>query len=784
VSAKNPVDLSELSMIELLQLEVENQGLVLTENLLALEQNPTDASRLETLMRAAHSLKGAARMVDRNDVVGVAHELEDVFVAAQKGSLVLVPEHVDVLLRGVDLLHRIAQASDDDVGTAKSERATSVQQFLMDLAKLRLDEPPEAKIEISRSPAAEGADFWDAVTNTPGDGASINAQVPAAITTEVAATVNVASNEGDEKKQKHQRFLRVTPENLNRLLALTGESLVESRLLLPFFESLQRLKRQHSELAQIFDRVRESLSREKISEEADAQVVQARTQLTLCREHLSGRLLELEEFHRRSTSLSHRLYDEALACRMRPFADGVHGFPRMVRDLARDLGKQVRLEIQGQDTLVDREILEKLEAPLTHLLRNSIDHGIELPTARRAAGKPEEGIIRLEARHSAGNLLATVSDDGRGIDLAELRSAVIQKKLTTAEAAGQMSESELLEFLLLPGFTMKQTVTEISGRGVGLDAVQAIVKEVRGAIRVETRLGSGTTFQMQLPLTLSIVRALLVEIGNEPYAFPLVHIDRALKVAKKDIETVAGRQHFRFEDQQIGLIPASRIFGGEEGNHVSDHVAIVVISNKTTQYGLLTERFLGERELVVQPLDPRLGKIKDISAGALLDNGSPVLIVDVEDLIRSVEKSIEAVILGSLQRAGGEETKQKRKRILVVDDSLTVRELEKKLLQTRGYEVEVAVDGMDGWNAARTGDFDLVISDIDMPRMDGIEFVTLLKKDVNLKSIPVVIVSYKDRVEDRRRGLEAGADYYLAKASFHDEALIQAVMSLIGEAEE
>jgi len=231
VSAKNPVDLSELSMIELLQLEVENQGLVLTENLLALEQNPTDASRLETLMRAAHSLKGAARMVDRNDVVGVAHELEDVFVAAQKGSLVLVPEHVDVLLRGVDLLHRIAQASDDDVGTAKSERATSVQQFLMDLAKLRLDEPPEAKIEISRSPAAEGADFWDAVTNTPGDGASITAQVPAAITTEVAATVNVASNEGDEKKQKHQRFLRVTPENLNRLLALTGESLANGQWL-------------------------------------------------------------------------------------------------------------------------------------------------------------------------------------------------------------------------------------------------------------------------------------------------------------------------------------------------------------------------------------------------------------------------------------------------------------------------------------------------------------------------------------------------------------------------
>ena len=266
------------------------------------------------------------------------------------------------------------------------------------------------------------------------------------------------SKDGDDAKQKHQRFLRVTPENLNRLLALTGESLVESRRLAPFSKSLLRLKREHHELAQILDRVRGSLSREKFNEHAEAQVAQARVQLVRCREDLSKRLLELEEFHRRSANLSHRLYDEALACRMRPFADGIQGFPRMVRDLARDLGKQVRLEIQGPDTYVDRDILEKLEAPLTHLLRNAIDHGIELPEVRRAAGKSGEGTIRLEAQHSAGNLLITVSDDGRGIDLADLREAIVQKKLTTPEAAEQMSESEVLEFLLLPGFTTKQKV--------------------------------------------------------------------------------------------------------------------------------------------------------------------------------------------------------------------------------------------------------------------------------------------------------------------------------------
>ncbi len=753
-------------MAELFRLEVENQSVVLTENLLGLEQNPIDASRLGALMRAAHSLKGAARMVDQDAAVSVAHELEDVFVAAQEGLLVLLPEHVDVLLRGVDLLHRIAQAPDDEIETEKSKRADEVQQLLRDLAKVRLDDPSKAVKGILESLQSEDTNVSDSV----------------AIISKAHAVLPSPSNDVDDARRKRQRFLRVTPENLNRVLALTGESLVESRRLVPFLESLLRLKRQHNELAQILDRVRELLNLEKFGERAEAQVAQARAQLVRCREDLSERLLELESFHRRSANLSHRLYDEALACRMRPFADGIHGFPRMVRDLARDLGKQVRLEIRGPDTYVDRDILEKLEAPLTHLLRNAIDHGIELPEVRSAAGKSGEGTIRLEAQHSAGNLLITVSDDGSGIDLADLRNAIVQKNLTTPEAAEQMSDSEVLEFLLLPGFTMKQTVTDISGRGVGLDAVQAIVREVRGAIRVWTDLGRGTTLQMQLPLTLSIVRALLVEIGDEAYAFPLVHINRALKVAKKDIEVTAGRQHFRFEDRQIGLIAANQIFGGREDNHSGEQVPVVVIGNKANFYGVVTGKFLGERELVIRPLDPRLGKIKDISSGALLDDGLPVLIVDVEDLIRSIEKSIEAGTSGAVQSGTSGETQKRPKRVLVVDDSLTVRELEKKLLQTRDYEVEVAVDGMDGWNAARTGHFDLVITDIDMPRMDGIELVTLIKKDSNLKSLPVMIVSYKDRAEDRRRGLDAGADYYLVKAGFHDDALLQAVLNLIGEA--
>src|SRR5271165_2642997 len=250
VSVKVPNDLSEFSMVELFRLEVENQSVVFTENLLALEQNPKDASRLAALMRAAHSLKGAARMIDLDAAVSVAHELEGIFVAAQEESLVLLPEHIDVLLRGVDLLHRIAQAPDDKIGTERSECADEVQQFLRDLAKVRVDDPSEAVKGITGSPQSENTNVSDSVTSI----------------SEPAAAITNPSNDVDDAKQKHQRFLRVTPENLNRLLALTGESLVESRRLVPFSKSLLRLKREHNELARTLDRVRESLGGQRFNE--------------------------------------------------------------------------------------------------------------------------------------------------------------------------------------------------------------------------------------------------------------------------------------------------------------------------------------------------------------------------------------------------------------------------------------------------------------------------------------------------------------------------------------
>ena len=432
--------------------------------------------------------------------------------------------------------------------------------------------------------------------------------------------------------------------------------------------------------------------------------------------------------------------------------------------------------------MVDRDILERLKAPLDHLLRNAIDHGIEFPAERRLVGKPMEGVLQITACHRAGMLLITVADDGRGIALEAIRLAAVEKKLTTHELAQEMSEAELLEFLFLPAFTLKGSVSEISGRGVGLDVVQTMVKEVGGSVRVSSQIGQGTRFQLDLPLTLSVIRTLLAEIGSEPYAFPLARIDRAVKLRRTEIQSLEGRQHFTFGEQQIGLVAANQVLGLEPQPSGED-VSIIVLGDKTARYGLVVDRFLGEQELVVRPLDARLGKVQNISAAALMADGSPLLIIDVDDLIQSIENIVSGQRLTQIGRNGSGELKRARKRVLVVDDSLTVRELERKLLDSRGYAVDVAVDGMDGWNAVRTGDYDLVVTDVDMPRLDGIELVTLIRKDSRLKSLPVMIVSYKDREEDRQRGLEAGADHYLTKGSFHDETLVTAVADLIGRVE-
>lgn len=740
-----------MSMMDLFRQEAENNCLILSDNLLALEKNPEDSEVLASLMRAAHSIKGAARVINLHSIVGLAHTMEDVFVAAQEGKVVLGHGHVDVLLDGTDLFAAIAEQPNEQLDAWFKEQEKPIKDLEKVFREIAAGKAPGA---VSRPPAKPK-------------------QVP------------VKKKRGPDQPEAGKpadRSMRVSADGMNRLMGFAGEVQVESRWLPSFSRKVLRFKHRQDEVYRLLGKSVNAFS-SGLSEDYNIHDFRAMVaKMNICRSQLNEILEEIEDHARRSTEISHHLYEEVLANRMRPFTDGITGFPRMVRDVGRELGKNVEFKIIGEETLVDRDILDKIEAPLNHLIRNAIDHGIELPQKRIEAGKPEMALISLEAKHSAGMLSITVSDDGCGIDIEKLRNTVIAKKMLGEETAHQLREAELLEFIFLPNFSTRNVAGKVSGRGVGLDVVHSAVQEVRGIIRTSTKLGVGTTFEMQLPLTLSVMRSLLVEISKEAYAFPLAAIDHVIRLQRDDVREIEGRQYITFNQERVGLVSGSQVLEKEEKNNQQndqDELLILVISDHYHRYGLIVDKFIEIRDLVVQPLDQRLKKVQDISSVAILEDGTPVLIVDVEDMIRT----IDSLILGNrLRRIGKEEFPIERsvKRILVVDDSITVREVERNMLFVKGYDVMTAVDGLDGWNTMRSEAFDLVVTDVDMPRMNGIELVTLMRQDDKFSTLPVIIVSYKDREEDRNLGLEAGADYYLTKGSFQDEALVKAVEDLIG----
>lgn len=708
----------------------------------------------------------------------------------------------DVLMRATDLLQRLAEAVGQNYEQLVAEISSDIDGMLRKLS----EQIASAGAQSSATPPATNPSTTSNALTSDKQPLSSNTNKPAASPGFVPTPPpkkpvppKPASTPGaTEPEDTEVRVVRVTAKNLTRLMGLAGESLVEARWLQPFAQSLLNLKREQDRLTDVIDELAKSLSPEDAAA-SHTLIRELRQKLSQNRDMLGNRIEEFESHARRSDDLNSRLYNEVIASRMRPMSDGVQGYPRMIRDISRQLGKSVNFEIIGETTPVDRDILEKLDAPLNHILRNALDHGIETPAERLAAGKRETANLRLEARHSAGMFAITISDDGRGIDLDRLRAKIVDRKLSSAEMVSRMTDAELYEFLFLPGFSTRGEVTELSGRGVGLDVVHTMATSVGGTVRVQSQLGRGTSFHLNLPITLSVIRAVLVDVAGEPYAFPLNRIDRLLRVTTDTIGSVEQRQFLRVDGKNVGVVLGTQILRmtkrptaslpGTETATISTtppacaELFVVLFSNHADQYGLLVDGFLGEQDLVVRPLDHRLGKVPNVSAAAVLGDGSPALIIDVDDVRRAIERLLETSKLERTDESNRRQGEGRKKRVLVVDDSITVREVERQLLSSRGYEVTVAVDGADGWNIVRDGDFDLVISDVDMPNMNGIELTKKIKEDSRLQRLPVVIVSYKDSEEDRMKGLDAGANYYLTKSGFHDESLIEAVYTLIGDSQ-
>jgi two-component system sensor histidine kinase and response regulator WspE len=773
-------DLSGFSLWALFRGELDTHAAALNKGLLALEQDPSALDTVKPLMRAAHSIKGAARVVQHALAVEVAHAMEDRLVAAQDGARPLTPDDLQRLLEAVDVLERISPENEAErdarVAAARADATALVATLRQPPAAgspaLRTSPPPPAAPPVPATPAP--------VTVPPAASSAAPESAPAPAPQAPPATAA-------------DRSIRLTAQTVTRLVGLVSDAVVSTRWLEPVPGRLLQLKAQLTDLGRTIDQLEIDLEALGLPEQARDTINDAQLRIDRARVALNEQVSALEGFSIRQEALADKLYREVVATRMRPFAEVTEAMPRLVRDLARQLDKKVRLEIEGRTTEVDRDVAALLDAPLIHLVRNAVDHGIEAPADRARSGKPETGTIRLAAWHRAGMLQLTVADDGRGVDVERIRSAIVERGLTDAATAARLSEEEILTFLFLPGFSTAGRVTEVSGRGVGLDVVQDALKAVGGRVTIGNSPGRGLTFTFALPLTLSVMRVLLVEVAREPYALPLTKVERVSVRRRNEIALVEGRAFLplRLDDvaasqrtdagagsANVGLVSARQVLDLGPEPPPADDVAVVILRGTSGVYGLAVDRLLGEEVIVVRPLDPRLGKVKDVSSAGLLGDGSPVVVLDVDDVVRSIEQLLET---GRLARVGaGSAVTAARKRVLVVDDSITVREIERQVLEARGYLVDVAVDGVDGWNALRTGRYDLVVTDVDMPRLDGIELVRRVRVDPRYATLPIVIVSYKDRDEDRLRGLDAGASYYLPKSSFQDDRLLRAVEELIG----
>jgi two-component system sensor histidine kinase and response regulator WspE len=647
----------------------------ISQNLLELEKEPTRQEILDNLMRTAHSVKGGAKVVHIPVLTELFHSMEDCFVAAKARQITVDRPLIDLFLQIMDTLEK----------DQKNERSLK-----------ELSEKCQKSLEAHRG----------------------------GLKSPVSETPIVPKKEEAIPKTEKEQTLKIDAAYLDRLARLAGGTIIDARWLQPFREGLTHLRQNQHDISALLEKYREAVVAGEAQPVLDNLLRTLTENLYGLRDELNARFGDFELFQERHTTLSERLYQEVLAIRMRPFEEGIRGIPRQVRDLSHSLGKEIELRIVGEKTPVDREILERLENPITHLVRNAIDHGIE-----------KKGTIILSARHRAGLLEIQIKDNGRGIDFEAVQKEAESRHLI--EKQKTLSEKDLENFILQPGFTTKKSATDISGRGFGLDVVREVVQQMGGRLKLHSEKGKGVEITMTLPLTLSLLRALIVEVDGEPYAFPLSRIDRAAKFMNE-------------EEVHIPLLSLKSLLKDGEVKPFQFPLNVVLVEGK----GLVVDDFLGEKDLVVQELDPRLGKIEGILAGALLEDGSPLLILDTDEL-------------------SGVHVKNQR--ILVVDDSPTIREMHTRILLGKGYEVDTAYDGRDGLTHVKAVPYDLVITDLSMPEMDGFEMIQEIRRESRFKKLPIVVISSRSLEEDIALAHKLGANRYLVKGSFEDETLIKII---------
>jgi two-component system chemotaxis sensor kinase CheA len=785
------------------QAELQEHLGMLTKDLLSLEKNPNSDERtnlLTNVFRAAHSIKGAARSVNLKDIETISHRIEDVLVRIREGHLSFTPHLFDVLLAAVDTIgnamtaHLRGEQIPGEVMAAILDRLDETVQGQMESGATQpATEASGGEKSIPVEPSAPISSDSKALPSTP---TNPHADRENSGTPSPPTKVGGSSSAGGKDQPpagsrpiQSDDTIRVRTTKLDALMDGLGELLVmqmRTEKLLAQMKALQdrtlrwhkswrkarphynRLRRNHykvdkTDLAPLFD----------FLEDNEQELKALGTEHNTLLDHLTNDRNHLQ-------IITDDLQNGIRSARMLPIATLFDLFPRMVRDLAHSQSKDITLEVQGQEAEVDRQALELMKDPLTHLLRNAVDHGIEPPEERLAAGKPRHGTIRLSAEQRGNNLVLTVSDDGRGINLDAVRRAAVDRGLFAADKMADLSEREVVEMIFYSGLSTSERTTDLSGRGVGMDVVRKNLEQVHGLIQVETRSGVGTSFVLMLPLTLTTSQVLLVRVAGETAALPMINVERILHVNVTKVGSIEGHSAIYAEGRPMPLVSLANVLKLPEVEQPlppDAKIPVVILSVAEKRIALRVGGFLSTQQVVLKSLGGQLRRVQNVAGAAILGDGQLVTVLNVSDLMKSLRaKPVASLRLPIV-------TKESRRwRVLLADDSITTRTLEKHILENAGYEVVTAADGQEAWELIsqnEKGAPDLVVSDVNMPRMDGFVLTQSIKGDSSYARVPVVLVTSLESPQDRLHGMEAGADAYIVKSTFDQKDLLETIERLI-----
>lgn len=749
-------------LLETFKIEAQEHVNALSSGLINLEKASTTRQQLEvteTIFREAHSLKGAARTVNMTDIETLCQSLENLFAALRSQEITMSTKLFDLLHEAVDSLGKLLPATEGKPIPLDQSVLKGIIERLGDATAGREIAGQESVISAQAQPPDTGPPIP-------------NTEVPLPT---IAETVRVSMAKLGSILLQAEELLLAKLASSQRVAELEE-----------FGSTLTTLEKEWRRIYRELQKLRHSLEKREGNND--------NPQLARLIEFLNWNQVQVKQLESKLASATRSaerdnhsiglmvdgLLEDMKKVMMVSFSTLLEAFPKMVRDISRDRGKEAELVIQGGEVEIDRRILEEMKDPLIHLVRNCIEHGIETPAERQQRNKPAKGTVTLAIAQRNSHIEILISDDGAGIDAVKVKASAVKSGAVSADEAARMPDSEALSLIFMSGISTSPIITDISGRGLGLAIVREKVDKVGGTVSFETQAGAGTTLRIVLPMTAAAFRGVVVRVAEHLFALPTTSVERVMKVNKEEIKTVENRQTIELNGQAVSLVYLEDVLEMPlQNNTRSSETSLpaVLLHADEKRIAFLVDEIINEQEILIKSLGKQLPQVPNIAGATIFSTGRLVPVLNVGDLTKSAVRVSASAARPAVVTT--EKKEGKKPAVLVVEDSITARTLLKNILEAAGYDIATAVDGVDAFTRLRSGEFDIVVSDVDMPRMNGLDLTARIRADKKLADLPVVLLTALESREHRERGIEVGANAYIVKSSFDQSNLLEVIRRLI-----